>query len=152
MPECELIFQGRGSRTDNAYLESFNGTLRSDCLGAHWIRVADGHEADQTRSRDDAEKGGSSQAIQVSYDSGFHGKLRDECLDASWFGNLWDARRKITAWKEEYNEARQRAGVRGATRVRSTNAALRSAMASCAPQFVPLPELEATPSDESGVV
>jgi putative transposase len=36
----------------------------------------------------------------------FHGKLRDECLNASWFMNLWDARRKIAAWKEEYNEER----------------------------------------------
>jgi hypothetical protein len=29
--------------------------------------------------------------------------LRDECLNAGWFANLWEARRKIAAWKEEYN-------------------------------------------------
>src|SRR5579885_2254091 len=34
----------------------------------------------------------------------FHARLRDECLNVSWFENLWDARRKIAAWKEEYNE------------------------------------------------
>ena len=29
----------------------------------------------------------------------FHGRLRDECLTVSWFQNLFDARRKIAAWK-----------------------------------------------------
>ncbi len=36
----------------------------------------------------------------------FHGKLRDECLNVSLFENLWDARRKIAAWRVEYNEER----------------------------------------------
>jgi len=44
--------------------------------------------------------------VQNAYVESFHGKLRDECLNASWFGNLWDARRKIGAWREEYNEER----------------------------------------------
>jgi|HubBroStandDraft_2_1064218.scaffolds.fasta_scaffold21882_3 hypothetical protein len=35
----------------------------------------------------------------------FHTRLRDECLNVSWFANLWEARRKIAAWQEEYNEA-----------------------------------------------
>ena len=30
----------------------------------------------------------------------FHGRLRDECLTVSWFQNLFDARRKIAAWRE----------------------------------------------------
>ncbi len=34
----------------------------------------------------------------------FHGKLRDECLNASWFGNLWEPRAKIRAWKKKYYE------------------------------------------------
>jgi putative transposase len=34
----------------------------------------------------------------------FNGKLRDECL--SWFWNLFDARRKISVWKTEYNSRR----------------------------------------------
>lgn len=33
----------------------------------------------------------------------FHGRLRDECLNVSWFWNLLDARRKIAAWRIEYN-------------------------------------------------
>src|SRR5258707_1336562 len=36
----------------------------------------------------------------------FHGRLRDECLTVSWFQNLFDARRKIGAWRIEYNEER----------------------------------------------
>jgi len=36
----------------------------------------------------------------------FHGRLREECLAVSWFQNLFDARRKITAWRKEYNEER----------------------------------------------
>jgi putative transposase len=36
----------------------------------------------------------------------FNGKLRDECLNTSWFWNLFDARRKISAWRTEYNSRR----------------------------------------------
>ncbi|MFI5091668.1 MAG: IS3 family transposase [Terriglobales bacterium] len=36
----------------------------------------------------------------------FHGRLREECLNVSWFQNLFDAKRKIAAWRMEYNEER----------------------------------------------
>jgi putative transposase len=36
----------------------------------------------------------------------FNGRLREECLNLSWFQNLFDARRKIAAWREQYNEER----------------------------------------------
>jgi putative transposase len=36
----------------------------------------------------------------------FHGRLREECLAVNWFQNLFDARRKIAAWRKEYNEER----------------------------------------------
>ncbi|MBV9498696.1 MAG: transposase [Acidobacteriaceae bacterium] len=36
----------------------------------------------------------------------FHGRFRDECLNASWFWNLWDGRRKIAGWRNEYNGQR----------------------------------------------
>jgi putative transposase len=36
----------------------------------------------------------------------FNGRLREECLNLSWFQNLFDARRKIAAWRTEYNEQR----------------------------------------------
>jgi putative transposase len=44
--------------------------------------------------------------VQNAFVESFHGKLRDECLNASWFQNLWDARKKIEAWRIEYNEER----------------------------------------------
>lgn len=44
--------------------------------------------------------------VQNAHVESFHGKLRDECLNASWFANLFDARRKIAAWRQEYNEER----------------------------------------------
>ena len=43
---------------------------------------------------------------QNAHVESFHGRLRDECLNASWFWNLWDARRKIACWREEYNRHR----------------------------------------------
>ena len=36
----------------------------------------------------------------------FNGRLREECLNLCWFQNLFDARRKIAAWRKEYNEER----------------------------------------------
>lgn len=36
----------------------------------------------------------------------FNGKLREECLNVSWFEDLWDARRKISAWQHEFIEER----------------------------------------------
>jgi putative transposase len=36
----------------------------------------------------------------------FNGRLRDECLNINWFLSLDDARRKIEAWREHYNETR----------------------------------------------
>ena len=43
---------------------------------------------------------------QNAYVESFHGRLREECLQGSWFQNLFDARRKITAWRHNYNEKR----------------------------------------------
>src|SRR5229473_4522894 len=43
---------------------------------------------------------------QNAHVESFHGRLREECLTVSWFQNLFDARRKIAAWRTEYNEER----------------------------------------------
>ena len=40
---------------------------------------------------------------QNAFVESFHGRLRDECLNVSWFWNLFDARRKISAWQRDYN-------------------------------------------------
>jgi putative transposase len=36
----------------------------------------------------------------------FNGRLRDECLNANWFPTMGEAKRKIEAWREEYNRER----------------------------------------------
>jgi hypothetical protein len=36
----------------------------------------------------------------------FNGRMREECLQVSWFGNLFEARARIAAWRREYNEER----------------------------------------------
>ena len=50
--------------------------------------------------------------MQNGHVESFHGKLRDECLNTSWFRNLFDARRRIAAWKREYNEQRPHSSLR----------------------------------------
>jgi len=77
----------------------------------------------------------------------FHARLRDECLNVSWFENLWDARRKIAAWRKEYNEERPHSSLGYQTPAKyarqllpSTGSALRATPA------------EGTPSGNTNVV
>ena len=44
--------------------------------------------------------------VQNAQVESFHGRVREECLRVSWFENLFAARRKIAAWRKEYNEER----------------------------------------------
>jgi putative transposase len=44
--------------------------------------------------------------VQNAYAESFNGRLRDECLSANWFTSLSDARRKIEAWRLDYNQRR----------------------------------------------
>jgi putative transposase len=84
----------------------------------------------------------------------FHGKLREECLNASWFGNLSEARAKIAAWKEEYNEERPHSslGYLALGEFARRISALRSPTAPCAPKFEELTEGKVMSSGEFDVV
>ena len=44
--------------------------------------------------------------MQNGHVESFHGRLREEYLNVSWFGNLFEARWKIAAWRKEYNQER----------------------------------------------
>lgn len=44
--------------------------------------------------------------MQNGHVESFNGRFRDECLNASWFRNLFDARRKIASWQDDYNQNR----------------------------------------------
>ena len=43
---------------------------------------------------------------QNAYVEGFNSKLREECLCVSWFQNLFEARRIIASWRNDYNQRR----------------------------------------------
>jgi len=92
--------------------------------------------------------------VQNAYVESFHGKLRDECLNASWFGNLFEARAKIAAWKEEYNEERPHSslGYVAPREFARRVAALRSPAAPCALQLEELGEPKVMSSGDLGVV
>ena len=45
----------------------------------------------------------------------FNGRLRQECLNAHWFLSLDDARAKIGAWRDDYNESRPHSALDWAT-------------------------------------
>jgi putative transposase len=38
----KIDFSRPGKPTDNAYVESFNGTFRAECLDTHWFRTLAG--------------------------------------------------------------------------------------------------------------
>ena len=96
--------------------------------------------------------------VQNAHVESFHGKLRDECLNASCFGNLFEARAKIAAWREEYNEERPHSslGYLAPREFARRVAALRSPTAPCVPQFEEGKDKELTrkeiTSGEFGVV
>ena len=45
----------------------------------------------------------------------FNGKFREECLNAHWFESIEDARKKIDAWRWDYNEHRPHRSLEGLT-------------------------------------
>ena len=45
----------------------------------------------------------------------FNGRFRQECLNAHWFLSLDDAKRKIEAWRKDYNESRPHSALQWAT-------------------------------------
>jgi putative transposase len=42
----------------------------------------------------------------------FNGRFREECLSTHWFLSLEDAKNKIEAWRQEYNESRPHMSLR----------------------------------------
>ena len=51
--KVQLDFSRPGKPTDNAYIESFNGKVRQECLNQHWfLSLADAQERIDTWRRD----------------------------------------------------------------------------------------------------
>ena len=55
------------------------------------------------------------------YIESFNGKLRDECLNAELFLDLLDARRKLDAWRRDYNENRPHSSIGNLTPLEYAN-------------------------------
>jgi putative transposase len=49
--------------------------------------------------------------VENAFRESFNGRFRDECLNQSLFHSLDDARRKIEAWRVDYNEHRPHRGL-----------------------------------------
>lgn len=49
--------------------------------------------------------------MQNAFVESFNDKMRSECLNVNWFVDLDDARRKIAAWRKEYNEVRPHSSI-----------------------------------------
>jgi len=92
--------------------------------------------------------------VQNAHVESFHGRLREECLNVSWFENLFEARRKIGAWRKEYNEERPHSslGYRTPAEFAHRVGALRSPMAPCALPPGPHQGDSATPQGDANVV
>jgi putative transposase len=81
----------------------------------------------------------------------FHGKLREECLNVSWFQNLFDARNKIAAWRQDYNEQRPHSslGYRTPQEFAALLAAETSTLVGAASEGKVLPSSAAKPKSEN---
>ena len=49
------------------------------------------------------------------YVESFNGSLRDECLNVHWFETIDEAKRKIEAWRVDYNESRPHEALKSMT-------------------------------------
>ena len=49
--------------------------------------------------------------IENAHIESFNGRFRDECLNDHVFASLRDARRKIEAWRMDYNQNRPQSGI-----------------------------------------
>ena len=64
---------------------------------------------------------------QNAYVESFNGRLREECLNTQWFTSLADARRKLEAWRQDYNHERPHSSLGYQTPVEAARSAHREA-------------------------
>jgi len=50
-----------------------------------------------------------------SFIESFNARVRAECLNASWFLSMEDARERIEAWRQDYNQHRPHSALGGLT-------------------------------------
>jgi len=52
---------------------------------------------------------------QNAFIESFNGIFRNECLNENWFSGLEDARRRISAWRRDYNQVRPHGSLKDRT-------------------------------------
>ena len=53
--------------------------------------------------------------MENAFIESFNGRLRDECLNANLFFSIEDARRKLEAWRLDYNTQRPHSSLKDRT-------------------------------------
>jgi putative transposase len=79
--------------------------------------------------------------IENCFVESFNGRFRDECLNAHWFLTLDNARRRIAAWRLDYNHVRPHSSLGDVPPSEFRRAGLRPGKPSSAP--LPPPTQEA---------
>lgn len=59
--------------------------------------------------------------VENAFIESFNGRLRDELLNGELFMNLLDARRKLEAWRRDYNQNRPHSSIADLTPVEFGN-------------------------------
>jgi hypothetical protein len=105
--------RGNGSERLDALLEVLLDQCRAHTapvmLASRSCVVKPRNVLPQNRPPDGSAKprrGKTGKPVQNAYVESFNIRLRDECLNADWFTSLSDARRKIEAWRADYNQYR----------------------------------------------
>lgn len=57
----------------------------------------------------------SGKPVDNAFIESFNGSFRDECLNVNWFLSIEDARDKIEAWRQDYNEFRPHSSLENMT-------------------------------------
>jgi len=78
------------------------------------------------------------------YIESFNGKFRDECLNQFWFVNLLEARERIEAWRQDYNQQRPHSSLGYQTPTQFAAQAAARGASPPTPLALPKPELAQT--------
>lgn len=78
------------------------------------------------------------------YIESFNGKFRDECLNQYWFVNMQEARERIEAWRQDYNQARPHSSLGYQTPAEFAARAAARGASPPTPLAIPKPELTQT--------
>ena len=71
--------------------------------------------------------------VENGFIESFNGRLRDECLNVEWLGTLYQARERLSQWRDHYNQQRPHSALKD-----RTPASFASDHAASAARFTPI--------------